>query len=174
MLACVCVWEVLGRGGSQAEEDLVHTRVGKKVCKEAWKRLCRPYCTGMLQVRRLLAQWQSGEHGLVSYCFLSGGYGSSRVQRSCVQPLPSFPPCPRSVQEVGCSAGSASPLLQGEKRSSGLLPSTVSVTACAWVNMAMWTPSSPLRAFHASRLPPSHHQYIVGTPRFECHPSQIG
>lgn len=137
MLACVCVWEVLGRGGSQAKEDLVHIRVEKKYVKRPGKG-----CAGHTaqECCRSGDCWPTDNLGNVvwsHYCFLSGGYGSSRVQCSCVQPLPSLPPCPRSVQEVGCSAGSASSLLQGEKRSSSLLPSAVSVTACAWVNMAM-------------------------------------
>lgn len=42
MLACVCVWEVLGRGGSQAEEDLVHTRVEKKYVKRPEKGCAGP------------------------------------------------------------------------------------------------------------------------------------
>lgn len=62
-----------------------------------------------------------------------------------------------------CSAGSAGSLLQGERRKSSLLPSTVSVTACAWVMMEMWTSSCPPQGFSCfvapSISPPIHCMY---------------
>lgn len=83
------------------------------MCREAWK---RPYCTGMLQVRRLLAQGDAEDWDLASLL--------PSLRR--LQPPPHLLPCPGNVQEVGLQCRLSKLPAPGEKRSPSLLPLAVS------------------------------------------------
>lgn len=174
MLVCVCVWEVLRRGGSRAKEDLVRIHVEKSL----WRVLEKA-------VQAIVHRNAAGQEIVGPGRIWGAGFSLATAFSQKATAAPGRSAAVHSLfllfrlalgvcRRWDCSAASASSLLQGGKGSPAFcLQQCQSLPVLAWIWNCEPSPL-PLRAFHASWLPPSRHRYTACTPQFKCHLSQLG